>query len=210
MKHVRFALLMHHPAIERLKIEKVFSVHLPHAKQQLFTKYLLATNLTISIAFSGIGDVAVQLFDSGRQGELKWNKMRTLKMATTGLTTGTLTHYWFIYMDKYFKKETLKSMFVKTFITQTIFSPLNIVAFFVTMSILNKSSFKETVDGILDKGMKILKAELIVWTPAYFLNFYFVPLKFRVVFDATISFGFDMYNSYIYYKKTSVEIYKKN
>jgi protein Mpv17 len=77
------------------------------------------------------------------------------------------------------------------------------------MSILNKSNTKETIDGILDKGMKIFKAELIVWTPAYFLNFYFVPLKYRVFFDATISFGFDMYNSYIYYKKTSFDIYKK-
>jgi hypothetical protein len=203
MKHIRFGLLLHHHAIERLKIEKAFKVRLPHVKQQLFTKYLLATNLTISFAFSGIGDIVVQLFDNGRRGEIIWNKMRTLKMATTGLTTGTLTHYWFICVDKYYKKETFKSMLIKTFLTQTIFSPINIVAFFLTMSILNKSNVKDTIDKILDKGVRILKTELIVWTPAYFLNFYFISLKYRVFFDATISFGFDIYNSYIYYKKAA-------
>jgi protein Mpv17 len=36
-----------------------------------------------------------------------------------------------------------------------------------------------------------------VWPPAQVINFYLLPTRFRVLYDNTISLGYDVYTSYV-------------
>ena len=44
-------------------------------------------------------------------------------------------------------------------------------------------------------GTQLYLAEWFIWPPAQFVNFYFLPTRFRVVYDNVISLGYDMYTS---------------
>ena len=68
----------------------------------LFSKHLLLTNLSISIGFSGLGDFIEQILEISAAKHLKeWDKSRTFKFATTGLTVGLVCHYWYLYLGTF-------------------------------------------------------------------------------------------------------------
>jgi len=39
--------------------------------------------------------------------------------------------------------------------------------------------------------------EWLIWPPAQFINFYYLPTRYRVTYDSLISFFFDFYASYV-------------
>ena len=185
------------------KLDKMFrfSIYLNKVKivkNNLFTKHLLLTNLAISTTTSGIGDVIEQVFEIINKTEPSWNKIRTLKLAATGLPVGVVAHYWYIFLETNYK-----SILGKIMLTQLIYSPICLVMFFVTLGILNQSSRHQIADNIAEKGKKIYLTEWAIWPPALIFNFYFIPLKYRLLFDATVSLGFDVFNSYVVHTEFS-------
>jgi protein Mpv17 len=169
-------------------------------KQNLFSKYLIVTNVLVSAAFSGFGDITEQVFELASSYQQKWNLTRTVKLTLTGLPVGLVCHYWYLFLDKHFYNHNHKTIFTKVILSQVIFSPICIVLFFATLGYLNQSSKDEIIDNIETKGKRIYLLEWAVWPPASLLNFYFIPLRYRVLYDNIISFGFDIYNSYIVHK----------
>lgn len=50
---------------------------------------------------------------------------------------------------------------------------------------------------IVQKGWMLYAAEWMIWPPAQVINFYWLPTRYRVLYDSTISLGYDVYTSYI-------------
>lgn len=90
----------------------------------------------------------------------------------------------------------------KVLVDQLVCSPLCIGMFFVTLGILERSSWPDFKQEIRDKGHRLYVAEWIVWPPAQIINFYFLPTRFRVLYDNTISLGYDVYTSQVKHDKT--------
>ena len=167
----------------------------------LLPKYLLLTNVTISIGFSGLGDYIEQMVEILSKYKTDWNKTRSVKLAITGMPVGIICHYFYIYLDKRFIETTFKVICQKIILSQIICSPLCIISFYSTIGFLNKWSVKETIDNTISKGSKVYIAEWIVWPPAYVFSFYFLSTKHRVLYDNFISLGFNIFNSYIVHKE---------
>ena len=75
------------------------------------------------------------------------------------------------------------------------------MVYFSTVGLLERISWKKIKDEIIEKGLgNIWKVELVVWTPAQFINFYILPLRYRILFDNLVSLGFDIYSPYVKYK----------
>lgn len=53
------------------------------------------------------------------------------------------------------------------------------------------------MNEIKHKFLRLYKAEWIVWPTAQVINFWILPLKYRVLYDNTISLGYDVYTSYV-------------
>lgn len=70
------------------------------SKKSIFTKYLLATNVSISISASGLGDFIEQMLEIASSYQAKWDRIRTSKMAFTGLPVGVICHYFYALLDK--------------------------------------------------------------------------------------------------------------
>jgi Mpv17 / PMP22 family len=199
---------------------------------------LLMTNCLISAAMGAAGDVIQQYYDILRHSRhtvsdvdgdvqsrvsedkkrrdseektIAYVPMRTLHMTCAGLTTGVVSHWWYIYLDKWLgRRRTLAMTLSKVLLDQIVFSPVNLAVYFSTLSIVERSGFKRFKEELIEKGMShIYLVEWFIWPPAQFFNFYCLPLRYRILFDNVISFGFDIYCPYVKYK-TQLKSEKNN
>ncbi|MPC97546.1 hypothetical protein E2C01_092865 [Portunus trituberculatus] len=67
-----------------------------------FEKHLFATNVTISLTLSGVGDVLQQHHNIIQQQQHSWDRARTRHMTCTGVTVGALCHHWLVCVYVYF------------------------------------------------------------------------------------------------------------
>ena len=158
-------------------------------------KYLLYTNVTVSLCLSATGDVLEQRLEMLNEETRRWSKKRTFNMGVCGVSVGVLCHFWYNFLDRVLPGYTIRVVAKKIVCDQVLFSPVMWLVFFATLASLEKSDREGFKDNIKRKAVKLYVGEWIVWPPAQFVNFYFVPNRFRVLYDNTISLGFDVYTS---------------
>lgn len=155
------------------------------------------TNLGISLSLSATGDIIQQHYEILTKQQGSWDVIRTRNMAISGITVGILCHYWYIWLDRFMPGRTLRIVAKKVIVDQLILSPVQICLFFATVGALEGNKAQEIGKEILQKGHRLYFAEWFVWPIAQVINFSFLPTRFRVLYDNTISLGFDVYTSYV-------------
>ncbi|EDV97211.1 mpv17-like protein 2 [Drosophila grimshawi] len=164
-------------------------------------RFLLYTNVGISIGLSMMGDTLEQSFERYKDQIDGWNRTRTVRMGISGLTVGFVCHYWYQYLDYYYPKRTLKTVVYKILLDQFICSPFYIGVFFLTMGLLEQNNWDEVKDEIRSKALTLYFAEWTVGPAAQLINFFFVAPQYRVLYDNFVSLGFDIYTSRVKYSK---------
>ncbi|XP_012259868.1 mpv17-like protein 2 isoform X2 [Athalia rosae] len=185
----------------------VFVSKVNKVKDKLFsTKNLFYTNIAISISLSGVGDTLEQHYEILQGDWEKWSPTRTRHMAISGMSVGIVCHHWYKYLDRKMPGRSIGIVLKKVFVDQMVCSPLCIAMFFVTLGILERTTWPEFKQEIKDKAYRLYVAEWIVWPPAQIFNFYFLPTRFRVLYDNTISLGYDVYTSQVKHDKPKAEL----
>lgn len=178
---------------------------------------LLLTNALISTAMGALGDCIQQHYDllmneadptrkkrdiGGKPADTSFNWTRTAHMSACGLTTGLVTHFWYVWLDKKLGvARAIKPVMQKVLVDQIFFSPVNLTVYFGTLGICEQSSLSYVKDELWEKGIQnIYLAEWFIWPPAQVFNFYCLPLRYRILFDNIVSLGFDIYSPYVKYK----------
>lgn len=118
-------------------------------------------------------------------------------MALSGMSVGVICHYWYRFLDSRLPGKTIGTVIRKVVIDQFICSPLCIGMFFLTLAILERNDWEEFKREVKNKAHKLYIAEWVVWPPAQIINFYFLPTRYRVLYDNTISLGYDVYTSQV-------------
>ena len=80
---------------------------------------------------------------------------------------------------------------------QLAFTPVYITMFLVTIGVLEGQGWMQMKEEFKDTGVSMFVSDLVVWTPAQTVNFYFVPARFRVLFDNCVSLAMDTWYSYL-------------
>lgn len=122
-------------------------------------------------------------------------------MGASGLVVGVFCHNWYNILDRKLPGRTFKTVIKKVLIDQTIASPIVIFLFFMTLGVMRQEKWDQTLLEIKHKWIRLYKAEWIIWPPAQVINFYILPTKYRVLYDNTISLGYDIYTSYVVNEK---------
>ncbi|XP_046612792.1 mpv17-like protein 2 isoform X1 [Neodiprion virginianus] len=175
-------------------------------KEQIFSpKNLFYTNIAISVSLSGVGDILEQHYEILQGTWEKWSPVRTSHMAISGMSVGIVCHHWYRFLDRKMPGRTIGIVLKKVLVDQMVCSPLCIGMFFVTLGILERNTWTEFKQEIRDKAHQLYLAEWIVWPPAQIINFYFLPTRFRVLYDNTISLGYDVYTSQVKHDKPVAE-----
>lgn len=174
------------------------SSRINHLKKRLFSsKYLLYTNVGISISLSGIGDVLEQHYEIIKGDWHSWSFIRTRNMAISGMFIGIACHHWYNFLDAKMAGRTVGIVLKKVIVDQLICSPLCISILFLTLAVLENNSLAELKNEIQKKAHRLYIAEWVIWPPAQIMNFYFLPTRYRVLYDNTISLGYDVYTSHV-------------
>lgn len=97
---------------------------------------LLLTNALISALMGAAGDSVQQNYDivmselkcdRGKVEKVEYTSTRTVHMAAAGLTTGLVSHYWYILLDRWLGiRKCPKILAAKVLLDQALFSPVNI------------------------------------------------------------------------------------
>jgi protein Mpv17 len=169
----------------------------------LFTKYLLLTNTTITVILSGTGDLMQQYYQHLQDNRVRWDPIRTKNICLAGLVLGPVCHFWYLYLDRFLPGRSLSVILKKVLADQVVVSPVCVISFLVVLGYSEGVTKAQLKRDLLDKGPPLLKAEWLIWPPAQFVNFAFLPTRYRVLYDNTISLGFDNYYSYVKYRRDS-------
>uniref|UniRef100_A0A8D8RI40 Mpv17-like protein 2 n=1 Tax=Cacopsylla melanoneura TaxID=428564 RepID=A0A8D8RI40_9HEMI len=192
---------------ESMKVKGGIAVdNIVATKNIMFTKYLFISNVSISVLLSATGDGLEQYYRNHistdppkvPSGESpSWNSTRTLHMSLSGASVGILCHHGYRLLDALYPGRAIKTVAKKVLFDQLCISPVIICAFFLTLGALEGSSRGHILAEITDKGKRLYMAEWVVWPPAQVINFYFLSTRYRVLYDNTISLGYDVYTSYV-------------
>lgn len=171
-------------------------------------KYLLYTNVTISVALSSVGDAIEQGYEIYTNDLDKYDAKRTMHMAFSGAALGVLCHNWYKVLDKFIVGKTFDMVTKKLLLDQLIFSPIMIITFFGSLALFEERPLQNFKAEVRDKFVRLYRAEWLVWPPAQIINFYFLPTRFRVLYDNTISLGYDIYTSQVKHNKGTANLIK--
>lgn len=171
--------------------------HIRKTTQKLFSKYLLVTNIGISMTLSATGDILQQRYKMVNGKHKAWDVMRTRNLAASGVTVGFTCHWWYIFLDNKLPGRAVSIVLKKVVVDQLLFSPFMWMVFFATLGVLEKTSAKDLMHETVFKGTKLWVAEFFVWPPAQTINFFLLPTRYRVMYDNVVSLGFDCYVSHI-------------
>ena len=61
------------------------------------------------------------------------------------------------------------------------------------------------MEDTAELGTQLWLSEWFIWPPAQFVNFYFLPTKYRVVYDNLVSLFYDWYTSHLKHSRAAVE-----
>ncbi|XP_013172551.1 PREDICTED: mpv17-like protein 2 [Papilio xuthus] len=164
-------------------------------------KYLFYTNVTISVSLSSVGDLLQQSYEIYTKEQNNYDFKRTMHMAFSGAAVGVLCHHWYKILDKIIIGKTTDMIIKKLLLDQLIFSPIMITTFFGSVAIFEENPLENFKEEVNDKFVTLYRAEWMVWPPAQLINFYFLPTRFRVLYDNTISLGYDVYTSQVKHSK---------
>jgi hypothetical protein len=137
----------------------------------------------------------------------EYSPYRTLKMSGYGFFfTGALFHQYYKFLDKVFVGHSVKIVLKKTLFNQLTISPFltGFLFFYVnTMEYANQGILKvrdETIKKIKKDYFNAYINSLKVWPLANFINFFFVPIGYRVLFVNLIGACWSIYLTFISYR----------
>ena len=102
----------------------------------------------------------------------------------------------FTLAEKWFPGNSWQMMVKKLAIDQIIVVPCLLVAFFAMNEGLQGNGISGFKSRINEDYTTVMVKNWSLWTPAQFINFYLIPLLYRVIFTRVISFFWNIYLSW--------------
>ncbi|XP_060524158.1 mpv17-like protein [Cylas formicarius] len=100
---------------------------------------------------------------------------------------GPLLATWYRFLDKQLPGKTTKIVLKKMVFDQFTFTPLLLVVFYVSMSIMERK--QDVFEECRMKFLQTFGANCLFWIPAQAVNFSLVPPVYRVTYIGTCSFA---------------------
>lgn len=168
----------------------------------LYGKHLLATNVVTCAGLLGAGDCLVQrahISMEKRKGRIVcYDYLRTGRMIVIGCVLGPFNHYWYSFLDKRLVGKSGNIVFKKIMCDQAVAGPFFCSSFLMGMGLLEGKGLKGAAGEWKEKFLTIYMVDWLCWPFAQFINFRFLPGRFRVLYVSWITL---MWNSFLSYYK---------
>ncbi|CAH0389485.1 unnamed protein product [Bemisia tabaci] len=170
--------------------------------KKCFGKYLLVTNTVSSGILMAVGDSMQQQIETyrGFHENESHDAVRSMNMAMVGIILGPIQHVFYMYLDRFIPGRDLFSVSKKLLLDQLIASPVYIVTFFYGSAYIENHTLAQANDELRHKFLQVYLVDWIVWPPTQFINFFFLPSKYRVIYLNGLTTLYNVYLSYIKHK----------
>nr|XP_022902474.1 mpv17-like protein 2 [Onthophagus taurus] len=177
-----------------------------------FGKYLLLTNTGTCGVLMLIGDIAQQEIEYQRHMlPERYDWTRLWRMTLVGFGYGPLHHFFYTGIAKIWPQKTLQTVGKKLLADQFIMSPVCISFLFYGVGLLEGNTFRECATELQQKFLEVYTVDWCVWPPVQFVNFYFLPLKYQVLYINTVTMLYNIFLSYMKHREIAqrnLEIYE--
>jgi len=153
----------------------------------------LRTKALTSSAISAFGDAVVQRSTNG--GDSRLDVSRTARQVTFSAIISPVTHSWFKLLALVPSVGPVPASMLCVLADQAVFSPPVHILYFAWTSAARSGfahSLSEVKADVEVKLLPALKANLLVWPAAVYLNVTLVPLNYRVLFVNGVGLGYGM------------------
>eukprot|EP00536_Pseudo-nitzschia_multiseries_P006531 jgi/Psemu1/193251/e_gw1.139.28.1 len=182
----------------------------------LVAKPLVTKSITSS-CIMGASDVMCQKVVARATPEeerpSKLDSTRILHVAITGsLWSGPITHYWYIVLEKMYGaiakaaniQDPVVGLVIRLILDSTIFSSVTISGYFTVRSFLEGTGLKGASEKVRTRFLTTLFGAWKFWPLANAVNFWFVPMQFRVLYMNVLSLFWTGWLTYVNSKKIAV------
>jgi len=127
----------------------------------------------------------------------RYDFTRSGRMFLVGLSQGPPHHFWYIYLDKWLPKKTLRTVVLKILADQFIAAPFFAITFLFGMGILEDKRLSECWREFVKKFPVVYMFDWVIWPPTQYVNFRYIPQSFRVFYVNVVAVIWDIFLSYI-------------
>jgi len=169
--------------------------------QNYFILYPLFTKSIIAALLITIFDLVTQKFETlwveSKKGQ-DIDISRTVRIVVFFSLLGVpVMHFYYLLLEIIFPGTDITYIISKMIVDLFLFTPITIFAFFVGMGLMEGSSFLRIQQQLKNNYWSSIKKSFIVFPIASFINFFFVPVDFRLFFIGAVSLFWNGYLSYI-------------
>ncbi|XP_078612091.1 mpv17-like protein [Branchiostoma floridae x Branchiostoma japonicum] len=112
---------------------------------------------------------------------------RTARMGVIGFVClGNFNYRWIPFLERMFPGATVRKTLAKVLVDQVIAAPLLITAFYAGLRVLERKP--DVFAVVREKFVDTYKTGLMFWPAAQTINFYLLPVQYRVIFLGVCSF----------------------
>lgn len=166
--------------------------------KSLFSNHLLAVNVASSGGLLVFGDFIQQHIEIWNKSHStgSFDKERSGRLLLMGLFHGAPRHYFYVYLEKYLPGRDAYSVMRKILLDELVLSVFIDFSFVYGVTALEGYGHARSLDVTLDKFPTIYMWDWLLWPPLQILNFYFLPLRYRVIFVSTLNLVWNTLLSY--------------
>lgn len=168
--------------------------------RRLLHEHPFVTNVLTSCTFMTTGDLVSQgLLQEKDHIDLK----QTARFATVGLLfVGPVVRGSLVMIDKLFgPTKTVKILAKKLMVDQLIGAPAFLAGNITVLTLLERGSFEEVGKELEKSYFSILRLNYSFWPFVQMINFYLIPLTYRVLFGSSAALVWNTIFSYRLYNQ---------
>lgn len=186
-----------------------FSTGSPRKQKQNFGEWyksmnvhhpLVTRSVTMGLTYA-LADTTAQLIELAEgpsETSLGHRVQRTIGITAIGLVfVGPLLTVWFNALDKFVPGSTFLPIAGRTALDQLIEAPIMIGSIFGLATLAEGGSVADAKFKLETKLLPTWRDGLIIWVPSQCINQAIVPLKYRVMLQAILSYFWDTYLSVV-------------
>ncbi|CAL8120377.1 unnamed protein product [Orchesella dallaii] len=166
-----------------------------------YTGYQYTTDILFYTFICCTSDMVEQFFEnqiSETKIDFSWD--RNWKISATGITVGTICHLDYRLVEHLVPGDSGRNSVVKMLLNTAFSMPIEVFTFFFTLYALEGTFTREAFfNEVLEGSLKLYYTEFIAWPIFHIINFKFVKLEHRVMFEGVFSFCCDALASYFAY-----------
>lgn len=168
--------------------------------QRLLHQRPFITNVMTTCTFMVTGDLTSQTFFQNKE---HIDPKQTLRFAIAGLIfVGPVVRGCLVMIDKIFgPTASLKVLAKKLLLDQGICAPCFLAGNITILTFLQERSIEGVKKELNNSYMNLLKLNYTFWPFVQVINFYFIPLTYRVLFGSSAALAWNTLFSYRLYSK---------